>query len=1511
MSGDETLDRVRDRDGAMDEGRALLARLRDGAPHAAKPAEGTPRFSATQSALLVAHDLHPGQPVSNVGRSWDLTGPLDIPALERALARLVERHDALRMSVRHEGGPAMPHFAERLSVELHAEHLASASEVSEAVRAHVLTPIPLEADRLWSVRLFRIASDRHVLSVVKHHLVTDERSGHIFIRDLMVLYDAEVDGTSPALPQAGSYRAALIGSRPVSTEAAETLPEPDWPGQHAVAGTPDALLCETGEDALDAGALDALKAVARVHNTTPFLFCVAAFECLLSAHCDQQRFGLSVSAWDRGTPEAEQAIGAYIRDFQLGADLCEPRKFSDLLQAASGALRAAQGRQADVITPGRAAIGYYNAPRAPITSRHLTITQRPKTQKAQSVNLHLSLHPGPDGLSIRLDGQRRYFDAPLLGRMAQCLRLILEQAIADPDIDLSDIALVSDEEIAAQARRGVRPAPDGAETDIPKRFAEVVAAHPEALALATPLRSWSYEALDRDTDALARWMRGQGLAPGQRLAVALPRGTAVVRSWLAALKAGLVVVPVDADLPPERVTRIVGDAGCDALLAPHGAPRRADVAHLSLPEDSALVDIAQDGPLIAPDTDPGRAAFVMFTSGTTGLPKSIPVPHAGLTRLALGSDCLPIGPGDRIMQLASPGFDGSFIEVWGAWLRGAALVLCEKHIFADGGVAGEFRRLRPTAAFLTTSLFNMLVDADASVLGPLKWLAIGGEAASPDHCRRALAAAPGLILSNVYGPTENASLTTRYAVPPTPGPSVPIGRPMAGNATFVLSEHGRPVPDGFAGELFIGGPGLSPGYENRPDARVERFIGIERRRLGLEGAGTIALYRTGDRVRWMAAGNLDYLGRRDSQFKLNGYRVEPSEIEAALNAHPAVSRSVILPVRGDGGTVRGIVAFFEANGPAPVPRSLRGFLAERLPRPILPGRFVALDALPLTPNGKADLAALGRHPVFVDGDETAERSQDDPLTRIWCEVLGLDHVPEDADFHTLGGTSIALVRMILDVEAAFGVEIDFSSFAEDATLRRLRILIAMSPQAKGQQHLREMRAGDPACVPIVTMPSIHGQGMWAVEILDALGGQSPVHALTFDPAEAAEDGGYDRVLDRMVEELSRLEGGAPPIFVGYSFGGTFAAHLAARAAQRGVEIGKIISIDGPSPVHYVVPNPLRADSADALRRQFYLHPAAPLTPDIHLIRATRAFPVVKQDRYMGWVPVSAGNLFHYEMDTYHGCFAKPLIAPRVAARIEAIASGRKAGGARVTPTLDVARIEWSNRVKAALLREDTGGALCAVRDALPSAGPVPDHVAIAMIQVLRKRKQPGAIAAFTKRLGARNGPSVWATLADGAGANGLPFLERAHRAAGPGSGAALPMIEHLADRGELAVVRRLIRALDRQPVCTLEAQLARGMCDALAGNGTAARERFAAALSTAHVAPIHAIWMTHFLGRRGYVSEARALIPTFRKRFPDQAQKLATQLQGRPDSPRPVSSAQPTARDRLNRVLDRLTGRAV
>lgn len=1506
----------------MSEGRALLDRLRGARAHASDGGDdGQPAFTLMQNALIAAHDLNPGQGVSTVHRSWRLSGPLALGAMQRALVHLTARHDGLRMRVERDTGPARPVFGDAVEAAFEVGEAPNEDEARRLVARHARKTAPLDADRLWSALIVRIDAQTHLLSVLLHHIVSDHWSRLVLIRDLLAFYDAEVDGTAPDLPACGGLRQYMVRTRAEPATAPLTLPEPDWPGRFEPSGGDEGALTVSADAHLEAASFDRLRDAARLYEATPSALCTAAYGVLIGAFCDQTRFGMSFSAADRPAPQDRDAIGAFIRDLPLEFDLEGDLRFVDLLRRTRTAMSGLRADRAAPMAASRAAIGYYNAPTKPARSRHLAVSDERPPDKAQSVHLHLSLTPTREGLSIRLDGQRQHFSEAALAAMVAAYRRLLEQVARAPDIRLADIALASPEEAGVQALRSIVPPPESPDHDLASAFRRVAAAHPADPALMTPARLWSYRDLDRDTDNLARWLIGQGLAPGERIAVAMPRGSAVFRTWLGALKAGLTVVPVDSDLPEARVAHLLAGARCDASISLPGDRSRGGSRPLVLP--TTLPEMA-DTPLPQPDGD--TPAFVMFTSGTTGLPKAIPVPHAGLLRLAHGASYLPVGPGDRMIQLASSGFDGSFIEVWVAWLRGAELALGDKHIFADGGVEQEFRRLKPTASFLTTSLFNMLVDGDPTVFASLRYLSIGGEAASGAHCRRALAANPTLALHNGYGPTENASFTTSGQVAPDVGAAVPIGTPLPGNMAFVLSDALRPVPDGFAGELVIGGVGLAPAYENRPDATAERFVTLNLRDLGAGPDRLVRLYRTGDRVRWLPDGSLDCLGRRDGQFKLNGHRVEPTEIEAALMEHPDIGRAAVLPARDASARVTGVVAFLEPRAQSvPEDRALRSFLAARLPRPVLPARYVTLDHLPLTANGKADVAALSDHPALKPAKAqagTAGPRSGDALGAIWTHALNVAEAPEDAEFFNLGGTSMDLVRMILDVERAYGVSIDFSSFAEEATLRRLRLLVAMSPaerEAGDTSHIRVLRQCDPSRAPLVILPLANGQVMWAVDMLNALTTGRTVLGLTFDRRETigAPEGtvAYAALVSRLTQALATRCAGQAPILVGFSFGGTLATHIAAEAAGCGFEIDKIISLDSASALDWLVPHMLRADASDPFMEGFYLHPAALLEVEMHHLRALRSFPIAMSDEGAHWPNVLPGGLSEYDIDTYHGMLMGEADAARVADLISAILSGRAVPDRRRPGAPDPDALAWANEVKAAIGAGHFDMAETLLCARVPAAGAVPEHVAIALVSLLHHTDQAEALAVFAGRIGDAATPAVFHALARAQPERARAFTEKGFHASGEALSGALPLMRMAIFQGRDGQARVIASRLRESAPHAIEAGIANGLLRAHVGDGQGALSAMLAALDDPQSVKLHALWCGNFLIDAGYWDEAAQFIDAKRTSAPDFMARLSAKLDAAREGPRrmlpvekPASPQPAKTKRRVRAIMARFFG---
>ncbi|HVI59251.1 MAG TPA: amino acid adenylation domain-containing protein [Luteimonas sp.] len=549
-------------------------------------------------------------------------------------------------------------------------------------------------------------------------------------------------------------------------------------------------------------------------------------------------------------------------------------------------------------------------------------------------------------------------------------------------------------------------------------FAAMRDAHPGAPAVADAGASLSYRELDARAAALARRLRGHGVAAGEIVAVAMERSIDAVVAVLGVLKAGAAYLPLDATHPADRLAYMLDDArvrvaimGRDDLALP------PQVRAIAIGDADAGDDASPEADV---DVDRDALAYVMYTSGSTGLPKGVEIPHRGILRLVVGVDYIRLGPDTRMLHCAPLGFDASTLEIWGPLLNGGCVAVHDEGVPTGKGLAASIARHDITTLWLTCALFNAVVDEDPRLLSGVRELFTGGEALSVDHVRRMRATVPEVALFNAYGPTECTTFTTTWPIPaglPADLASVPIGRPIPDTALYVLNARREPVPQGVIGELYVGGAGVAKGYLNRPELTEERFIPDT-----FTGEGR--LYRTGDHVRWAADGTIEFFGRSDTQVKIRGFRIELAEIEHALAGHPGVKACAVL-ARADRPGDKQLVAYFVADpaaGAAPSMAELRAHLAASLPEFMVPARYLQLDAMPVTVNGKLDRRALPApdrsRPELANAYEPPVGADEALACEAFGALLDIDGVGRHDNFFALGGNSLMGLRLLERIRAA-------------------------------------------------------------------------------------------------------------------------------------------------------------------------------------------------------------------------------------------------------------------------------------------------------------------------------------------------------------------------------------------------------------------------------------------------------------------------------------------------------------
>ncbi|HYM26659.1 MAG TPA: non-ribosomal peptide synthetase [Steroidobacteraceae bacterium] len=541
---------------------------------------------------------------------------------------------------------------------------------------------------------------------------------------------------------------------------------------------------------------------------------------------------------------------------------------------------------------------------------------------------------------------------------------------------------------------------------IPEAFAAALPAGTERVALEGDGPALTYGELAARSDALAAGLAARGIGRGARVGLYANRSAEAVAAMLGVLKAGAAYVPFDTSYPANLLRYLYEDSAPALMLVQERLLQDAAAVRFwrgaALGIGAALEPASGLRAAAAAADDP---AYVMYTSGSTGRPKGVVVPHRAVLRLVLGNDFAALGPDQVILQLAPLSFDASTFEVWGALLNGARLAVIADPYPSCEDIGAAIARHHASTLWLTAGLFHLMVDHNLEGLAPLQQLLAGGDVLSPAHVVRALRALPGCRLINGYGPTENTTFSCCYTIPRdyAGDAPVPIGRAIRQTEALVLDESLRPVAAGEPGELCLAGAGLALGYWNRPELTAQAFV--------TQPASGTRMYRTGDRVRWRADGNLEFLGRVDRQVKINGKRVELDEIEARLRATGLVQDAAVVCTPASGSAPRHIAAFVTAAAPLDL-GALRRTLREELPDYMMPGSISQLPALPLSPSGKIDRARL---PLAAPGEAVkggaATNDTEAALLEIWRRVLGTSAVGVDDNFFDLGGTSLGLMEV--------------------------------------------------------------------------------------------------------------------------------------------------------------------------------------------------------------------------------------------------------------------------------------------------------------------------------------------------------------------------------------------------------------------------------------------------------------------------------------------------------------------
>jgi amino acid adenylation domain-containing protein/non-ribosomal peptide synthase protein (TIGR01720 family) len=987
---------------------------------------------------------------NNISGVLRLEGRLDLDLLGRVLEEIVQRHEVLRSTV-HLGTDSTPvqsvHPAGPVPIPvLDLTGLTAAEQDAEIARVHAAEEMrefdPDEPQRL-RVTVLELGPDAYAAVFATDHAASDAWSLSIIVQELAALYALRRDPAAAGLPApeiqfadfASWQRARLDEDRLAAEvrhwhETLEGMPT-GWtlPADRPRPAQPT-YAADVHLTPLSAERAAEVRRFGERENATLYSVLLAACAVLLQRYLGQDDLVIGSLVSGRTRVETEGLVGCFANPLPLRVRLDEELTLREVVRRARVAMSTALDHQdlpfdllAQELGVGREAtatslspmwINVLSVPDMTLELPGVRVTPQQIVPAQTSVDLTLNVLPSGDRLLLQWHYMTELFDKETVALLGEQFERVLGQIVTAPDTPVWAVEL-------AGTAPAARPAAVPSEPGFVEAFQRRAALSPHAPAVVCDGVATGYAELDREAERIARRLRGLGVGKDTPVGILLDRSPRLAAAILGVLKAGGCYIPIDPEYPAERIALILGDSGTRVMLAERSTAAAldgADLLHTLLLDDPAAspADEAGSDPLEAPDPD--GLAYVVYTSGSTGRPKG-----AGITHRSLGVfareivERLELGAGDRFLQFASPSFDVLVEELFPIWTAGGAVVIPTRHLISgQDDLVDLTGREGITVMELPTAYWHEWTrELDRLGRGLpqcLRLVIIGGERVLPE--RLAMWQRTGVPLMHVYGLTETTVSSTFFRLEPDAPvyawPNLPIGTPLPSAELRLYDRRMRPVPDGGIGELYIGGVSLARGYLGRPGLTAARFVADPE----LPGA---RLYRTGDLVRRRLDGNLEFLARVDTQIKIRGFRVEPTEIEAALTGHPAVAEAVVTafePVPGD----RRLVAYVvPAEGAATSAAALRTHLEQLLPVYLVPSAFVELEALPLNANGKIDRGRLPRPDAAAAAqsaeDYVAPRTDSQRrLAEIVAGVVGMARIGIHENFFEVGGDSILAIQVV-------------------------------------------------------------------------------------------------------------------------------------------------------------------------------------------------------------------------------------------------------------------------------------------------------------------------------------------------------------------------------------------------------------------------------------------------------------------------------------------------------------------
>lgn len=1056
-----------------------------------RQASGPAPLSFAQRRLWFFDQFEPASFAYNLLTAVSLRGRLDISALQKAFVEIVRRHEALRTTFDFHDGQPIQVINEQHSIPLrqieitHLPEEEQQEQIRSLLREQALQPFDLKRGPLLRITLVRLASEEHVLAMAMHHIVSDAWSMTVMVQEIVALYQTYSAGRVPDLPplpvqyadfaewqrnwlqgdrltQQLEYWKQQLGPSPAVLELPADRPRP-------------AVQTYSGADftfAFSPSLSQSLRTLARKEGVTLFMVLLAAFKVLLHRYTSQQEIIVGLPIANRQRKELEGLIGFFINTLAVRTAVSGNSSFHEFLDRVREKAMGAYAHQdlpfeylVEQFQPERnlshsplvqVIFSFEAAPPRKAEVPGLALTILDKENKAAKFDL--SLYASDRGSEVvgTLEYNVNLFNKDRIERMAGHFLTILSAVVADPTQRISELPL-----LARHERYQMLTTWNATEAPYPQQlcahhlFEAQVQRTPSAPAIVFENQELTYCQLNARANQVARYLASFGVGPGKIVGIFMERSLEMVVAVLGIVKSGAACLPLDPAYPKERLAFMLQDSQATITISQQNLV-------LTFPSCGArAVCLDSEWPAIAKEDEsdlqtavtPENWLYVIYTSGSTGHPKGVMVPHRVLVNLVAWHQASP-WQSRRTLQFASLNFDVSFQEIFSTLAVGGTLAVTPQFVRVDIPALGRYVEQHRVERFhLPGVIMQKLAEefsGHSQTFASVREFMVGGEQLQISTPMVALfSQLRDCVLHNHYGPTETHIVTSfLLSGDPRFWPALPpIGRPVINTDLYVLDAYLQPLPVGVPGELYFGGTCLAHGYLKRPDLTAERFIPNPfSNRFGSR------MYKTGDSARYLPDGNVEFLGRNDSQVKIRGMRIELGEIEVELKRHPAVRESaVVLARQGQESILVAYVAFQPEQEVGS--KQLRQFLHVRLPEYMLPSRFVVLDAFPLTPSGKIDRRALpspGTDPELNEGYVAPRNDLEEVLAAIFSDVLQVERVGVFDDFFALGGHSLLSTQIASRIREALHTEVSVRKIFEEPTINGLSRIMLQEENEPGR-----------------------------------------------------------------------------------------------------------------------------------------------------------------------------------------------------------------------------------------------------------------------------------------------------------------------------------------------------------------------------------------------------------------------------------------------------------------------------